>query len=185
MKASLSIRALLLGLACLGVATSVNTTESSKLFDIHSSANTSEEASQHIDIEMTSTILSYLYTSPVALTRLKLIVYRNSQFTIDCVDCSIVGDLSFSGGCNDTPANGCIEQWAPDANFSMLPFDFSEYWLGMVVDNFKIHIELNINLTPSQPTNEIDIPLLGQSGLDFPFMVSCALSGPSSSLLSL
>jgi hypothetical protein len=65
-----------------------------------------------------------------------------------------------------------LEDWAPDANFSMLPLDFSEYWLGVVFDDFKIHIEIEINLTPSQPTNEIVIPLLGSSGLDIPFMVN-------------
>jgi hypothetical protein len=54
----------------------------------------------------------------------------------------------------------------------MLPFDFGEYWLGVVFDDFKIHVELDVNLTPSQPTNEISIPLLGSNGLDIPFMVN-------------
>jgi hypothetical protein len=61
----------------------------------------------------------------------------------------------------------------------MLPFDFNEYWLGVAFDSFKVHIELNISLTPSQPSNEITIPLLGDSGLDIPFMVSYALYGPT------
>ncbi|KAL1964916.1 hypothetical protein VTN77DRAFT_6269 [Rasamsonia byssochlamydoides] len=52
----------------------------------------------------------------------------------------------------------------------MLPFDFSKYWLGVAFDDFKIHVELDINLTPSQPENEIVIPLIGSSGLDIPFM---------------
>jgi hypothetical protein len=64
----------------------------------------------------------------------------------------------------------------------MLPFDFSEYWLGVAFDSFKVHIELNISLTPSQPSNEITIPLLGDSGLDIPFMVGHALYGPISLL---
>jgi hypothetical protein len=51
----------------------------------------------------------------------------------------------------------------------MLPFNFNDYWAGVAVDDFKIHIELDINLTPSQPSNEISIPLLGSSGLDIPF----------------
>jgi hypothetical protein len=63
----------------------------------------------------------------------------------------------------------------------MLPFDFTEYWLGVAFDDFKIHIELDINLTPSQPTNEITIPLLGSNGLDIPFMVNHTFPRPSSS----
>jgi hypothetical protein len=75
MKVSLSIEALLLSLTSLGVATSVDTAESSKLFSTRNSVKTSEEASQHIDIKKNGTVISYVYTSLVALTRLKLIVY--------------------------------------------------------------------------------------------------------------
>jgi hypothetical protein len=53
----------------------------------------------------------------------------------------------------------------------MLPFNFNDYWAGVAVDDFKIHIELAINLTPPKPSNEISIPLLGSSGLDIPFNV--------------
>lgn len=104
---------------------------------------------------------------------------RNAEFSINCVGCSAIGDLSFSGGCN---GDLCVEDWAPDANFSMLPFDFTEYWLGVAFDDFKIHIELDINLTPTQPTNEIIIPLLGSNGLDIPFMVSHVSLGSSTPL---
>lgn len=134
MGSSFLIRAVLLSLTFLGTAMS---------------ANTSEEASEHINITENGNILS------------------NPEFSIDCTGCSAIGDLSFSGGCDGF---GCLEDWTPDANFSMLPFNFGEYWLGVVFDDFKIHVELDINLTPSQPTNEISIPLLGSSGLDIPFM---------------
>ncbi len=114
-------------------------------------------------------------------SKLKPITHRDAEFSIDCVGCSVVGDLSFSGGCD---GSGCLEDWAPDANFSMLPFDFTEYWLGVAFDDFKIHIELDINLTPSLPTNEIIIPLLGSGGLDIPFMVNHTFPGPSASFPS-
>ncbi|KAF8848533.1 hypothetical protein BDZ45DRAFT_753731 [Acephala macrosclerotiorum] len=100
-------------------------------------ADAAEEASQHIDLTKTGNI------------------YSNAQFNIACNGCSIVGDLSFSGGYDDTSSEipTCIEQRAPNANFSMLP----------------IHIELDIGLTPTQPTNEVIIHLLGDSGLSITF----------------
>lgn len=70
MKASLSIKALLLSLASLGIATSVYTSEEpSKFLGIDEGVNISEEASQHINITKTGTVLSYVYTRLSALTR--------------------------------------------------------------------------------------------------------------------
>ena len=95
----------------------------------------------------------------------------NTEFSVTCKSCSIVGDFSLSGGCNDEVPN-CLEQTQPDSNFSSLPFDFTENWVGAVVEDFKVHIELEIALTPTGPTNEITIPLIGANGLDFPERVS-------------
>jgi hypothetical protein len=61
MKASLSTKTLLLGLASLGIASSVYTSEEpSKFLGIDDGINTSEEASQHINIIKTGTVLSYV-----------------------------------------------------------------------------------------------------------------------------
>lgn len=53
----------------------------------------------------------------------------------------------------------------------MLPVDFTEYWLGVAFDNFTVHIELDISLTPTNPTNEVTIHLIGEKGLPLPFNV--------------
>ncbi|CZR56406.1 uncharacterized protein PAC_06294 [Phialocephala subalpina] len=112
-------------------------------------AATAEEVNQHIDIAKTGNI------------------YCNAQFNIACNGCSLVGDLSVSGGCDDTSADlpTCIEQRAPDANFSMLVADFTEYWLGIAFDDFQLHFELDISLTPTQLSNEVIIHPLGDNGL--------------------
>ncbi|KAL2073964.1 hypothetical protein VTL71DRAFT_7742 [Oculimacula yallundae] len=116
-------------------------------------AEISEELSQHVFIEKSGEI------------------YNNPEFKISCIGCSLIGDLSFSGGCDDTsdPVPTCIEQRAPNANFSMLPVDFEKYWLGVAFDDFKLHIELDISLTPTNPTNEVIIHLIGEEGIEIPF----------------
>jgi hypothetical protein len=103
--------------------------------------------------------------------------HRNAQFTIECIECSVTGDLSFSAGCDDSNQSPsfCIPLLAPDANFSMLPFDFTQYWVGVALNNFQVHVELNISLTPSGPSNEIIIPLLGKDGLEFGLKVTHTL----------
>jgi hypothetical protein len=91
---------------------------------------------------------------------------------IECKSCSLVGDFSFSGGCSDDSGlDACVEQLTPGAKFATLPFDYSMYWAGVVVDGFKIHVELDIDLTPSGPTNEVNIPLLGDGGITIPLNV--------------
>ncbi|RDW74829.1 hypothetical protein BP6252_05971 [Coleophoma cylindrospora] len=129
-------------------------------FTFAQDVTTAEEASQHISISSSGTLLS------------------NPNLTINAVNCTVIGDLSFSGGCDDAASfvSTCPAQWAPDANFSMLPVDFTENWLGIAFDDFHIHIELDVELTPENPTNEIDIHLLGDSGIDIPF----SKSGPFS-----
>ena len=78
------------------------------------------------------------------------------------------GDFSISGGCSDWD---CVPKLKPDANFSSLPFDFSEYWVGVAIPNFEAHFDLDIVLTPSEPDIEITIPLLGDEGLRLPLEV--------------
>jgi hypothetical protein len=69
MKVSLLIKALLLSLASLGIATSSNTAEPSKFLGIGGSVTTSPEASQHININTNGTVLSYVHISLAALIR--------------------------------------------------------------------------------------------------------------------
>ena len=90
----------------------------------------------------------------------------NDEFSISCISCTAVGDFSISGGYDDDLP--CLDDIAPDSNFSSFPFDFSEYWVGVVVERFNVHVELNVSLTPSNPTNEITIALIGADGLHIP-----------------
>ena len=80
---------------------------------------------------------------------------RPQDFTVNCVNCSIVGDISVSGGGG---VGGHIIQ--PPAIFEKdLRFDFSDLWVGAVIDNMSAHFEFAINLTASNNTNEFIVPL--------------------------
>ena len=64
-----------------------------------------------------------------------------------------------------------MERLQPDANFSSLPFDFSDAWIGVLIEDFKAILDFEVALTPSLPTNEIEIPLIGSGGLSLPLQV--------------
>ena len=83
----------------------------------------------------------------------------------------MTGDFSLSGGCDFWPC-----QEFPDANFSSLAFDFNQTWVGVVIEDFQAHFDLDVELNPSEPTNEIEIPLLGSNGLALPISVRQRLS---------
>ena len=38
-------------------------------------------------------------------------------------------------------------------------FDFSDFWVGAVINNMSAHFEFAINLTASNNTNEFHVPL--------------------------
>ena len=97
------------------------------------------------------------------------ILPSNPELSIACANCTVNGDLSLSGG--DT-------FFRPDSNFTGLPFDFSQAWVGVVVENFSVYIDVDIILTPQGPTNEISIPLIGTNGLKLDWKASL-LSYPS------
>jgi hypothetical protein len=94
--------------------------------------------------------------------------------------CTIIGDFSVSGGIE----SNIIGDYEPDANFTNLPFDFSETWVGAVIEDFNVHMEFDFLLTPKSPENEITIPLLFQNGVTFPQKV-CVSRATSLLLLSL
>jgi hypothetical protein len=123
-------------------------------------AEVAPEENTHLDFVKTGNI--YTFAAHMQDYIIFLTLYRDNLMAIACKSCSLIGDFSFSGGCDEAD---CVPQLSADANFSMLPVDFTEYWAGVAVDDFTIHIELDISLTPKGPTNEIKIPLLGNSGL--------------------
>lgn len=75
---------------------------------------------------------------------------------MSCLNCSLVGDISISGGDKSTP---------PDANFTVIPssFDFTDVWAGVAVDSFAMHVEFEVELTPgpNNGSSEIVVHLLG------------------------
>jgi hypothetical protein len=84
--------------------------------------------------------------------------------SITCIDCTASGDFSISGGCHDF---NCVPDLQPDANFSSLPFNFEDYWLGVVIEDFTARFDLSFSVTPTGPSNEVTIPLMGDGlGLD-------------------
>ena len=133
----------------------------------------SPEINHHIDISTTANILKYVGHILLSITTLKFSSHRNTEFSITCSECTVVGDFSLSGGCG---AFDCIPEYQPDANFTGLPFDFDDYWTGVVIEDFNVHIDLAILLTPTGPTNEITIPLLGNNGLSLSLPVRSNLS---------
>jgi hypothetical protein len=84
--------------------------------------------------------------------------------SITCSKCTIQGDFSVSGGAEDL----IVVDYEPDANFTALPFDFNQPWVGAVVEDFNVYMEFDFLLTPTQPENEVTIPLLLQNGVTFP-----------------
>ncbi|KZV84533.1 hypothetical protein EXIGLDRAFT_727022 [Exidia glandulosa HHB12029] len=81
---------------------------------------------------------------------------------VSCKECSISGDFIFSEG-----NEGVILDTHPGLNVTndfvnKTKFDFTDQWLAMVLHDFKVHIELEIDLTPSNDSNELDIHLLGK-----------------------
>ena len=69
-------------------------------------------------------------------------------------------DFSLSGGCDSFACD-----WTTDANFSGLPFNFDDDWVGVAIEKFKARLDLKVVQHSTKPTNEILVPLLGNSGL--------------------
>ena len=80
---------------------------------------------------------------------------RQQELIVGCINCSIVGEISVSGG-------GGIDDHIiqPPAIFQKdSGFDFSDFWVGAAINNMSAHFELAINLTASNNTNEFSVPL--------------------------
>jgi hypothetical protein len=82
-------------------------------------------------------------------------MHSPKDFKVFCVGCSLSGDFSISGGDVDHD---------PSANFSgpvaasglstILP------WAGIVFESLRLHVELSFDLTPSNSSNELMVPLV-------------------------
>ena len=86
--------------------------------------------------------------SAARLTRIS----RPQDFAVNCINCSIIGEISVSGGGDH------IDQ--PPAVFQKdSGYDFSDFWVGAVIDNMSAHFEFAINMTATNNTNEFIVPL--------------------------
>jgi hypothetical protein len=65
-----------------------------------------------------------------------------------------------------------VLDYEPDANFTNLPFNFKQPWIGTVVEDFNVYMEFDFLLTPNKSENEITVPLLLQNGVTYPQKVS-------------
>lgn len=80
---------------------------------------------------------------------------RQKDLTVSCIDCSIVGEISVSGG--GGIGHDIIQPPAIFQNDS--GFDFSDIWVGAAINNLSAHFEFAINVTASNNTNEFTVPL--------------------------
>ena len=76
---------------------------------------------------------------------------RSQDFTVNCVNCSIIGEISVSAG------DDIIQP--PPIFRKDSEFDFNDLWVGAVINNMSAHFEFAINLTASNNTNEFHVPL--------------------------
>ena len=80
---------------------------------------------------------------------------RPLDFTVSCINCSVIGEISVSGG-------GGIDgvDIKPPAIFQKdSGFDFSDVWVGAAINNMSAHFEFAINVTASNNTNDFIVPL--------------------------
>ncbi|EJD50357.1 hypothetical protein AURDEDRAFT_160259 [Auricularia subglabra TFB-10046 SS5] len=84
---------------------------------------------------------------------------QNVQVT--CNSCFARGDMSISAGGQDlghelTPTANFTSRFVQAANF-----DFTRNWVGFAMQGFSAHVELAVDLTPANSSNELVIHLLG------------------------
>ena len=82
--------------------------------------------------------------------------FRPQDFSINCVDCAINGNVSLSAG-------GSIagDQISTPSDVTEIPsnFDFSDFWVGATFDSFDAVFEFGINLTASTTENAFEVPI--------------------------
>ena len=87
-------------------------------------------------------------------------VRRPKDFSVNCVNCSINGNISISAGgewsIDHIPTPSDVEEISSD-------FDFNDKWVAATFDNLDATFEFGINLTASNATNELIVPLGSKS----------------------
>ena len=81
---------------------------------------------------------------------------RPQDFSVNCVDCTINGNVSLSAG-------GSIagDQITTPSDAMEIPsnFDFKDYWVGATFDSLEATFEFGVNLTASTANNALIIPI--------------------------
>ena len=96
-------------------------------------------------------VLQFLDRPPKESTARLTRISRPQGFTVNCVNCSIVGDISVSGGGDFTQPPPVFKK---DSGF-----DFNDLWVGAVINNMSAHFEFAINMTATNNSNEFIVPL--------------------------
>ncbi|KAM0800076.1 hypothetical protein BDR22DRAFT_963331 [Usnea florida] len=78
------------------------------------------------------------------------------DFSVNCVNCSINGNISISAG-----GDWSVDHIQTPSDVEEIPsdFDFSDKWVAATFDNLDATFEFGINLTASNATNEFIVPL--------------------------
>lgn len=83
-------------------------------------------------------------------------VYRPQDFSINCVNCSINGEIDISAGgdwlSHRFPTPSDVEEISSG-------FDFDDKWVAATFDTLEAIFKLGINLTASNATNEFTVPI--------------------------
>ena len=84
---------------------------------------------------------------------------RPQDFSVNCLNCSITGDISLAGGGKFGDILSFTVDTPPDLLAIHPEFDFIQKWVAASVDNLTAHFEFGLNLTASNNTNELIVPL--------------------------
>ncbi|KAL9134470.1 MAG: hypothetical protein Q9175_004352 [Cornicularia normoerica] len=85
----------------------------------------------------------------------------NQDFSIDCANCDVFGNISLSGGGKipDDPFPGSQIPTPADVLEMHPDFNFSGLWVGATFDGLSAHFEFNVNLNASNQTNQFTVAL--------------------------
>ena len=87
-------------------------------------------------------------------------VRRPKDFSVNCVNCAINGNISISAG-----GVWSVDHIQTPSDVEEIPsnFDFTDKWVAATFDNLDATFEFGINLTASNATNELIVPLGSKS----------------------
>lgn len=88
---------------------------------------------------------------------------RTTDFTVNCVDCTINGDFALSAGDSSFPDQVFETPSDVQQRGNGSDFDFDDIWIAATVDSLNATFEFGVNLIASNHTNEITVPVWSQT----------------------